>query len=503
VITVNKMADQQEEMVNLQPADTKSKPIQKLQPKAVRKDSDYPFIVSVIILQIIIIVLYAVSSDYNQGDSRDSYDNYSRKRDITTSQIYDDYPPFQDIHGMMFVGFGFLMTFLRKYGFSAISFNFLLCGYSIQWAMLVWDHIGTGHIFHDPLRRIVYTTASLVDADVAVATILISFGAVLGRASPTQLLWMSFFELIIYSFNGHIFYNILKGVDPGGSITIHTFGAYWGLAASWALGPPKDEKDNKSMYQADLFSMIGTLFLWLYWPSFNSFYVSNDYWARDRAVLNTVLALCGSIMSAYLASKLFRDGRFEMVHVQNATLAGGVVMGAVASLYVQPAGAMAIGITAGFVSVVGYCFVQDFLKNRFKIYDTCGVHNLHGMPGILGCIASAVAIRSATDNGIYHGGSREELFHEHGYQLAAGRQILGVMISIGLAVSGGLICGFLWNLPKCFKVQLFVQNKTFYKDVEEFDVPEGELDEMLRRTIRGKEMAEGIAASEQLEKNNQ
>ncbi|CAF4430389.1 unnamed protein product, partial [Adineta steineri] len=40
--------------------------------------------------------------------------------------IADFYSMFQDIHIMIFIGFGFLMTFLRKYGFSAVGYNFLV-----------------------------------------------------------------------------------------------------------------------------------------------------------------------------------------------------------------------------------------------------------------------------------------------------------------------------------------------------------------------------------------
>lgn len=242
--------------------------------------------------------------------------------------------------------------------------------------------------------------------------------------------------------------------------------------------------------------MIGTLFLWLYWPSFNSFYCSNQYWERDRAVLNTVLALTASIMSAFLFSKLFKNGRFEMIHIQNSTLAGGVVMGAVASLYVHPAGAMAIGFTAGFVSVVGYCYVSDFLKKYLSINDTCGVHNLHGMPGVLGCFASAIAIGSAAHNNLYHDGAIGALFGNRSYQLQAGRQILGLLITWALSIPGGLLCGLILRSP------LFVQNKTHFKDVEEFIVPEGDLSQVLRTTIRGKKMQEGINASEELDQNN-
>lgn len=486
------MAETQEEMTTLKSTDPKPNPT-RLKKKQLPQDQDIPFVISIVVLEIIIIVLYAVTTDYNQGHSGDSYDNYKRIKDISPDQIYDDYPPFQDIHGMMFVGFGFLMTFLRKYGFSAISLNFLLCGFGIQWGMLVWDHIGTGHIFHPHHRRIVYTTGSLVDADFAVATVLISFGAVLGRTSAAQLLWMAFFEIIIYSLNGHIFYNILKAVDPGGSITIHTFGACWGLATSFVLGAPSNADENKSMYQSDMFSMIGTLFLWLYWPSFNAFYCSNTYWERDRAVLNTVISLCACVMSAFLCSKLFRKGRFEMVHVQNSTLAGGVVMGACAGLYLQPAGAMAIGITAGALSVTGYCYIQKWLESlKFPIYDTCGINNLHGMPGMLGCFASAIAIGSAAHNNIYHDGSKHDMFYHHGYQLAAGRQILGLLITWALSIPGGIVCGFL--------IKYIRPPKVFYDDQEEFIVPEGDnLDQRIRGTIRGKVMLEGINASEKLE----
>lgn len=44
---------------------------------------------------------------------------------------------------MIVVGFGFLMTFLKRYGWSSVGFNFLFTSFTIQWALLV-----TG-FFHD------------------------------------------------------------------------------------------------------------------------------------------------------------------------------------------------------------------------------------------------------------------------------------------------------------------------------------------------------------------
>ena len=44
---------------------------------------------------------------------------------------------FMDVHSMMFVGFGFLMTFLRRYGYGSVGFNFLIAAYVLEWALLV------------------------------------------------------------------------------------------------------------------------------------------------------------------------------------------------------------------------------------------------------------------------------------------------------------------------------------------------------------------------------
>lgn len=59
-----------------------------------------------------------------------------------------------------------------------------------------------------------------------------------------------------------------------------------------------------------------------------------------------------------LSHSTSRKNKWEMVHVQNATLAGGVAVGAVADLMLQPWGALILGFLSGMLSTLGYMDLQ-------------------------------------------------------------------------------------------------------------------------------------------------
>merc|ERR1719350_231543 len=176
---------------------------------------------------------------------------------------------YQDVHVMIFIGFGFLMTFLRKNGFNALGQTFLLGALSIQMGIM-FEVLCHGW-FEGHKATVTLTMKQLIRGDFAAGAVLISMGAVLGRASWTQIIWMVFFELIFYSINEYIGVEEFKAVDMGGSMYVHTFGAYFGLAFSWMLeAPTADEQlEESSSYNSDVFSLLGSIFLWMYWPSFN------------------------------------------------------------------------------------------------------------------------------------------------------------------------------------------------------------------------------------------
>lgn len=87
-----------------------------------------------------------------------------------------------------------------------------------------------------------------------------------------------------------------------------------------------------------------------------------------------------------------------MVHIQNATLAGGVAIGAASNMRIVPVLAVVIGVLAGQLSTLGYHYLTPKLGSKINLDDTCGVHNLHGMPGVLGAIVSAIVLVTASSD---------------------------------------------------------------------------------------------------------
>lgn len=78
---------------------------------------------------------------------------------------------------------------------------------------------------------------------------------------------------------------------------MHAFGAYFGLAVSFVMRPKKEENEagtnEGSSYNSDIFAMVGTIFLWIFWPSFNSALL-DDITQQHRAILNTYLSLAAA-----------------------------------------------------------------------------------------------------------------------------------------------------------------------------------------------------------------
>lgn len=324
---------------------------------------------------------------------------------------------------MMFVGFGYLMTFLRWYGLGAVGLTMLVTALGMQVMLLVEP------LFEHGVKPFPVDMMSLLRGNFGVAAFLISFGGLIGKVNPTQLVILVVIEAVCYSANKVLFLDgALSVADCGGTIIIHMFGAYFGLAAARVLGEPEKMEKETSSTVSDVFSLIGTTFLWLYWPSFVAGEIAPGTMESEIALTNTVFALLGSTVTTFLVSAALSGGMLRPVDIQNATLAGGVSIGSTANLNLGPFGAVFIGCLAGLVSTVGFSKIQPLLHEKIGLHDSCGIHNLHGMPSVLGGLASAAV----------------PLFIEQGDGGVIGKpvtQLLGIAGTIVVAVATGAITG--------------------------------------------------------------
>lgn len=282
------------------------------------------------------------------------------------------------IMAMLLIGFGFLMVFVKKYGRSALTATFLLVSISLP-------------------------------------------------------LYISVKELGIFEAKGEIEQLILA--EFGAASLLIAAGALFGIAAAISLTTQKDmEVPIESDATTDKFSVLGSMVLWVFWPSFCAALVPIE--AIPHTVVNVFIALCGSTIATYIASVLIR-GKVYAADIANASLAGGVAIGATCDFASHPQ-AMIIGAIAGILSTIGFAVLQNKQQKFHKIIDTCGVSNLHGIPGIFGGLAAIVVI--------------------HGLDIAA--QLKGILITVVIAIVAGFLSGKV--------IAIFGKTKEIYNDCAEF-----------------------------------
>jgi len=115
----------------------------------------------------------------------------------------------------------------------------------------------------------------------------------------------------------------------------------------------------QSNYQSEMVAVVGSIFLWMFWPSFNGALAEGT--TQHRIMVNTTLAIVGSVLSACMTSRIL-FGKLDMEIVLNATLAGGVAVGSSCDMVCEPWAAIAIGMAGGILSAVGFAKIGPWLS---------------------------------------------------------------------------------------------------------------------------------------------
>ncbi|KFW78175.1 RH-like, partial [Manacus vitellinus] len=360
--------------------------------------------------------------------------------------LYSSYPDFQDVNHMVIFGFGFFLMVLRRYGFSSTGFNLLIIVLGVQCSVLVEDLLVSFS-----LEEKEGILKSIAKAFISMTAVIISTGAVLGKTNLVQLIVMTLVELTVFYVSRWINRRYLKVGDHLSLMHVHLFGAYFGLAVTSCFPEPSPRLDkNRSTPKSDLFSMLGCVFLWVFWPSFNSLLIQS----RMKALLNTYLALAVSAVTAFLLSALTsKDGKFRMTHIHSAALAGGVTLSFTAETISHPWIAMILGLLGSAITILGSHCLQRCFNPPLKIHDTSGVHFTFGLPAVLGGLAQVVllVIREWTNSSSL------------GYLVLL--HVGALCQTISLALITGFITGFILNtrLLKIIPVSKYFEDQFYWE----------------------------------------
>ncbi|XP_027561709.1 blood group Rh(CE) polypeptide isoform X1 [Neopelma chrysocephalum] len=360
--------------------------------------------------------------------------------------LHSSYPDFQDVNHMVIFGFGFFLMVLRRYGFSSTGFNLLIIVLGVQFSVLVEDSL----VFFS-LEANEGILKSIAKAFISMTAVVISTGAVLGKTNLMQLIVMTLVELIVFYVSRWINRRYLEIGDHLSLMHVHLFGAYFGLAVTSCFPEPSPRLDkNRSTPKSDLFSMLGCVFLWVFWPSFNSLLTQSG----RKAALNTYFALAVSAVTAFMLSALTsKDGKFRMTHIHSAALAGGVIVSFTAEVISHPWIAMILGLLGSAITILGSHCLQRCLNPPLKIHDTSGVHFTFGLPAVLGALAQVVLL----------------VIREWANSSSLGYLVLlhigAFCQTISLALITGFITGFILNtrLLKIIPVSKYFEDQFYWE----------------------------------------
>ena len=224
-------------------------------------------------------------------------------------------------------------------------------------------------------------------------------------------------------------------LDFAGGTAVHTTAGFAALASVLFVGRRKIV--DRGPHSIPLVA-LGTGLLWFGWYGFNAGSELRVDQITATAFLNTdIAASIAGLTWLFIAWILEKKPKF--VGLLTGSVAGLVAITPAAG-YVNITGSIIIGILAG-----GVCYLAVAFKNRMGLDDALDVWGVHGIGGVLGCIATGLFATTAWNpdgaNGLFFGGTTFFLY-----------ETLSVVITAAYAFAFSY--GALWLIDKFVKVKV-------------------------------------------------
>ncbi|MES2917699.1 MAG: ammonium transporter [Pseudomonadota bacterium] len=210
-------------------------------------------------------------------------------------------------------------------------------------------------------------------------------------------------------------------LDFAGGTVVHITAGVAALVAAIVIGPRKGFGKTAMPPHNMTMTVIGAGMLWVGWYGFNAGSALAANSSAGMALMAThISASAGALM--WMVMEWKRHGKPSVLGIVTGMVAGlGTITPASGS--VSPAGALLIGLAAGYI-----CFWMTYLvKRRWHIDDSLDVFPVHGVGGILGTFL--VGILCAPGLGVFSGFGFGTGNDSIGEQL--GVQVVGILVTAG------------------------------------------------------------------------
>lgn len=292
--------------------------------------------------------------------------------------------------------------------------------------------------YADTIPNLVFAAFQMMFAMITPALIT---GSVAGRMRFKALvIFTILWSLIVYYPMAHMvwgqggFLAEIGSVDFAGGNVVHITSGVSGLVLAILLGKRRGYEHESYRVHNTPFVFLGASLLWFGWYGFNAGSALAANGLAAHAFMTSAVSSAAGLVSWLL---------IETITTGKATLVGastGLVIGLVAITpgagFVPMWAAIIIGL---LVSPICY-FGVSFIKGKLKIDDALDAFGCHGIGGIWGGLAT----------GIFGCSSINEVARWNGLAFGETKlfiaQVVGILVSIAVAVVGTLICAAIVKL---------------------------------------------------------
>jgi Amt family ammonium transporter len=284
-----------------------------------------------------------------------------------------------------------------------------------------FDHLGLGGTLDQVVgaegHQIPTLAFAMFQLTFAIITVALLSGAIADRAKfGSWVIFVAFWITLVYLPVAHWAFaaqggrggwivDKLKALDFAGGLVVEINSGVAALALALVLGKRDGfKKDPMRPHNLPLV-LLGAGMLWFGWFGFNAGSALTAGHLAATAMINTQIATAAAAMT-WIAYEKYRDGKATTLGVASGAVAGAVAI-TPACGYLNPLGALILGLIAGVVSA--WAVTRKYKFGYDDSLDVVGVHGVGGILGMLGIgLLATITANTAGANGLFfHGGTAQ------------------------------------------------------------------------------------------------